>query len=108
MSAYQHDYDAFDELVLCAPFMVDEMRRRAYLVADRAVALAAPHYDASDTDGDHYIDHFTVEAGVRTRKTTRAYGEVINDHEAAIDIEYGTHKTPKQRILGRALDAAHD
>jgi hypothetical protein len=108
VSDYTHDYAAFDELVLCAPFMEAEMKRRAYAVADRALALAAPHYDAADTDGDHYIDHFTVESGIQHRATRRAYGKVVNDHEAAIDIEYGTHRTPKQRILGRALDAAGD
>jgi hypothetical protein len=108
MGKYTHDYEAFDAEVLCADFMVEEMRSRAYKIADRALSLAAEHYDATDDDGDHYIDHFSVEAGVRERKTKRAYGSVINDHVAAIDIEYGTVRTAKQRILGRALDAAAD
>ncbi len=108
MSTFTHDNQAFDDEVLCAQFMIDEMRVRALKVADRALELAAPHYDPEDEDGDHYINHFHVEAGVRRRRTRRAFGMVVNDHEAAVDIEYGTHKTPKQRILGRALDAAGD
>lgn len=109
MAKYTHDYAAFDDEVLCAGFMVEEMRARAEKVRERALQLAAEHYDPTDRDGDHYIDHFLpVEAGVQTRKTRRAYAAVVNDHEAADHIEFGTVDTPKQRILGRALDAAHD
>jgi hypothetical protein len=86
--------------------MVEEMRHRAGHVFDAAVADAAQHYDPTDHDGDHYIDHFRVEAGIQERKTRRAVGKVINDHQAALYIEYGTVDTPRQRILGRALDAA--
>lgn len=106
MSKLTIDYDAFGTEILCADFMVEEMRRRAHLVYERAVVLAAPHYDPEDKSGAHYITQFRLESGVRQHKTSRAYGEVINDDPAAIDIEYGTRETPKQRILGRALDAA--
>lgn len=109
MGVYQHDYAAFDDEVLCAEFMVEEMRSRAEKVLDRALSLAAERYDPTDRDGDHYIDHFLpVDAGVQTKKTRRAYATVTNDHQAADHIEYGTVDTPKQRILGRALDAAGD
>lgn len=108
MSRYTHDPVAFGEEVLCSGFMQIEMLRRAYQVADRAVELASPHFDATDTDGDHYLSHFSVDSGVQHRKTSRAYGRVTNDHDAAIDIEYGTAHAPRQRILGRALDSAGD
>jgi len=108
MGVYKHDYEAFDAEVLCAGFMVEEMHSRAEKIHERALALAAERFDPTDRDGDHYIDHFTVESGVRTRRTKRAYASVVNDHEAAVDIEYGTVHTEKQRILGRALDAAGD
>lgn len=114
MSEYTHDYAAFDEYVLAAGFMVEDMRGRAHRVADAALRIAP--YDPSDKDGDHYIDHFSVDAGVREGVSgRRAFGRVTNDHEAAVDIEYGTSSSrpqggssPRHRVLGRSLDAAGD
>jgi hypothetical protein len=63
MSTYHHDYAAFDRLVLCAPFMVAEMLKRAEKVKARA-ELTAP-YDAEDPDLVHYRDHFEVSAAIR-------------------------------------------
>lgn len=109
---YTHDYEAFGAHVLMSDWMVDEMRRRANNVADRALQIAP--YDPADTDGDHYIDHFRVEAHVDNERR-RAVARVINDHEAAVSIEYGSGpnrpqggSSPRHRVLGRALDAARD
>jgi hypothetical protein len=106
VTTYRHDYAAFDEHVLCAPFMVAEMLRRAELVKARAEATAP--YDATSTDGTHYRDSFSVSAGVRVEKTRRAYGRVSNDDAAALFVEFGTEHNPRHRTLGNALDAAGD
>jgi hypothetical protein len=104
MTRYSHDYGAFDVAVLCAPWMVAEMKRRAELVAAAAVASAPV-----DEDGPHpgrYKGAFSVESGVRTGKTTRAYGRVTNDAPEARFVEFGTRNNPRHRTLGKALDAA--
>lgn len=104
-STYHHDYAAFDRLVLCAPFMVAEMLKRAERVKLRA-EITAP-YDAEDPDLVHYRDHFEVSAGIRVVKTRRAYGRVSNtDMPTALFVEYGTKNNPRHRTLGNALDAA--
>jgi len=103
-SRYTHYYAKFDEHVLCAPFMVAEMLRRAALVLARA-ELTAP-YDAGSKDGTHYRDAFSMEAGIRVRKTRRAFGRVSNSDPAALFVEYGTVNNPRHRTLGNALDAA--
>jgi hypothetical protein len=115
---YRHDYAAFGEHVLCADWLVEELRIRAGDVLQRGVQIApVSPPDEDEPDADHYIDHFSVEAGVETYPDgkRRAIGKVINDHDAAIDIEYGTGpdrpqggSSPRFRVLGRALEAAGD
>lgn len=95
--------------MLTADFMVAEMKRRAERVM--ALAIATAPTDVRDKDGEYYRDHFKVESGVRRRVTNRAYGRVVNDHSAALSIEFGTgdpkgHRTPRHRTLGNALSAA--
>jgi hypothetical protein len=75
------------------------MTRRAEL--GKAYAEATAPYDAEDRDGDHYKDHFSVRPG--TRKD-RASADLVNDHVAAFQIEFGTSDTPAHRTLGKALD----
>jgi hypothetical protein len=115
-SRYSHDYEAFERLVLNAPFMEVEMRRRAELVKAHAEAHAP--YDADDSDGQHYRDAFEVSSGRHGgAKKDRAYGRVTNDDPAAVFVEYGrpagVDKNGKpypaqarHRTLGNALDAA--
>lgn len=103
--SYDHDYTAFGELVLCAPWMVDEMKRRADAVADIARA-EAPVGPEGDPHRGLYRDSFEVTSGIQERGTRRAYGEVANTAPYAIDVEYGNRTTPKYRTLGKALDAA--
>ena len=107
MSArYRHDYAAFDAHVLCAPFMVAEMRKRATRVKDFAEAHAP--YDPDDPDLVHYRDHFEVDAFVgASLKGIRAIGRVSNtDMPTAIFVEFGTQNNPRHRTLGSSLEAA--
>lgn len=113
---YSHDYAAFDRLVLCAPWMVENMRVRAERV--KAFAEAHAPYDVDDTDGTHYRDSFEIEAGIREGKTRRAYGRVSNtDMPTALFVEFGFKggidkngneyaAQERHRTLGAALEAA--
>lgn len=102
---YRHDYVAFDEHVLCAPFMVEEMLARGEKVLARAVENAP--YDIEDKDGTHYRDSFTLTGGIREGKTRRAYARVSNhDMPTALLVEFGAWNVPRYRILGNALDGA--
>ena len=112
-SRYKHNYKAFDLEVLCAGFMVEEMRTRAERVKEVAEATAP---DATPL-GVGYKYQFSVTSGIRTNKTTRAFGRVTNDSPHAIFVEFGSGEhtdkngrvikaTPAHRTLGRALDAA--
>ena len=106
-STYKHDYIAFDRLVLCAGFMVEEMEKRGIRVKVRAEATAA--YYADDPDLVHYRDNFFVESGIRETPTRRAYCRIGNtDMPTALFTEFGTVHNPRRRTLGNALDAAGD
>lgn len=110
---YTHDYAAFDEHVLCAPWMVAHMAARA----EKGKAFAEAHapYDPTSTDGEHYRDRFRVESGVEEhaspsgRLSRRAYGRLLNDDPDAIYIEFGRHVdgrvVGRHRTLGSALEA---
>lgn len=119
MSWLRMDREKFGEQVLRAPWMVEEMRRRAEKMKEFAVA-AAP-FDAEDRDGVHYRDSFEVEAGIRETppyQTRRAYGRLKNtDLPTALFVEYGFEggvdkdgrhypAFQRHRVLGRSLDAA--
>jgi hypothetical protein len=105
MTDFQSSYEGIGEMLRSAE-MQAEMRRRAEAML--AFAQADAPYDPTDTDGDHYRDHFSVESGIQVHKTTRAYGALVNDHPAALPIEVGTSDTPAHHTLTRALDAAGD
>lgn len=105
MSTFNADYEGIGEM-LCAPFMVAEMRRRAVKVEVRAEATA-PEYAEGPHPG-RYKAAFRVESGVRHGRTARAYGRVVNDAPEARWVEYGSKNNPRRRILGRALDAAKE
>lgn len=76
-----------------------EMERRAGLVRDLAEATAP--FDPSNAT--HFKDAFHVEA---RPKHDRACAAVVNDDDAAWQIELGTSDTPAHRTLTRSLDAA--
>lgn len=107
MSArYDHDYEAFDKHVLCAPFMVAHLETRAGRVLAHAEAHAP--YDATDVDGRHYRDAFSIGVGIRLYPTRRAFAQVSNSDPAALFVEYGSVHNPRHRTLGNALDAAKE
>ncbi len=81
--------------ILRSPQMQREMKARAERVMERAVALAPE-------DTRAYVTSFRVETGIRKGRTTRAVAKVINDDEAAPYVEWGTTKTPRFRVMGRA------
>lgn len=97
-STFNAYYDGIGEM-LRAEYMQADMDRRAEL--GKEFAEAAAPYDATDSDGDHYRDHFHVEHGERK---DRASARLVNDHKAAFQIEVGTSDTPAHRTLTRALD----
>lgn len=87
--------------MLCSPWMVAEMHRRAERVAERA-RVTAPH------SSGQFAASFEVSSGIRQARTRRAYGRVTNTDPAARYIEFGTEDTPAHRTLGRALAAAKE
>lgn len=103
MGDYKPDYKGVGEM-LCSPEMIAEVARRGEAVKARAIEIApdAPPY------GEGYIEHFSVESGVRVGVTRRAYARVRNDDDKAWLLEKGTKDTPRFRTLGKALDAAGD
>ena len=78
--------------------MQEEMRKRAEDVQDKAQAMAP-------RDTGDYATSFRVETGVREGKKPRAQAKVINDDPAAPYVEWGTSRTPRFRVLGRAAGA---
>ena len=103
---YHHDYSAFGEHVLRAPWMIEEMLARGAKVLERAETTAP--YDIKDEDGTHYRDCFVLTGGIREDGgTARAYARVSNtDMPTALFVEFGNVNTPRYRILGNALDGA--
>jgi len=98
-SEFTPDYEGIGEM-LRSEWMQAEMIRRAE--KGKAYAEAIAPFDPTDRDGDHYKDHFSVRPGNRQ---DRASAELVNDHVAAVQIEWGTSDTPAHRTLGKALDA---
>ncbi len=104
---YVHNYAAFDRLVLCAPFMVEEMGKRG----GKVLAFAEAHapFDPDDPDGVHYREAFELTVGIRVIQSRRAYARVSNtDWPTCLFVEYGTKNNPRHRTLGAALNAAKD
>jgi hypothetical protein len=122
-ASYRMDKRGIEQHVLCAPWMMAEMVRRAERV--KAFAEAHAPFDPDDRDGTHYRDSFHVEGRIKDAvgdygPTKRAAGTVSNtDMPTALFVEYGRpagvdkngNAYPKQeehRTLGNALEAAKD
>jgi len=75
--------------------MQEEMRQRAEDVKNKAETLAP-------RDTGTYAASFRVETGVREGRRPRAQAKVINDDQAAAYVEWGTSRTPRHRVMGRA------
>lgn len=81
--------------ILRSPQMQREMKTRAERVQAKAEALAPVE------TGD-YAGSFRVEVELRAGKTRRAVAKVINDSPHATYVEWGTSRTPRYRVMGRA------
>ena len=86
-------------LILASPQMQREMKSRAEKVRARAEAL-------SPEDTGQYVHSFKVEISIRKGKTTRAVAKVVNDAPHAAYVEWGTSRTPRHRVMGRAAGSA--
>jgi hypothetical protein len=93
---YTHNYAAFGEAVLRAPWMKDVMVAKANEIMARAIAL-------SPTRTGRYKASFKVTSGIKHGATSRAYGRVTNTAPYAAAVEFGFGKTPRHRPLGRAI-----
>lgn len=85
--------------ILTSKQMQNEMEARARRVQSRCVAT-------SPRDTGNYSSSFRVETGVRPGAKPRAESKVINDDEAAAYVEWGTSRTPRHRVMGRAAGSA--
>lgn len=109
MSEFHGSYKGIGEM-LCADFMVAEMRRRA----EKVKALAESTAPDATPVGIGYKYEFEASAGVEMHASTsgkvtkRAVGTVTNTSEHALFVEFGGQNTPAHRTLGRALRAASD
>lgn len=98
-SRYEHKYKAFGDEVLRAPFMRRQMLDRAYAVKAAAEAI-------SPVASGEYLRSFEVSAGIRPagkRRARRAYARVTNTAPHAMAVEFGFGRTPRYRVLGKAL-----
>lgn len=81
--------------ILRSEQMKREMETRAEQVQRRAEALAP-------VDSGSYASSFRVETEIRQGKTIRAIAKVVNDSPHASYVEWGTSRTPRHRVMGRA------
>jgi hypothetical protein len=84
--------------ILVSKKMQDAMEERAEKVQGRCVANAPE-------DTGTYKASFRIETGIRPGSKPRAQSKVINDDKAAAYVEWGTSRTPRFRVMGRAAGA---
>jgi len=94
---FKGNYKGVGEM-LVSDKMQDAMEERAEKVQSRCVANAP-------RDTGAYSSSFRVETGVRPGAKPRAESKVINDDKAAAYVEWGTSRTPRFRVMGRAAGA---
>ncbi len=97
---FKGDYKGIGEM-LVSKQMQREMEHRALRVEARCVAT-------SPEDTGNYKSSFRVETGIRPGPKPRAESKVINDDEASTLVEWGTAKTPRFRVMGKAAGSASD
>lgn len=85
--------------ILRSPQMQQAMENRAERVKARAVA-------SSPVDSGEYVQSFRVEGSIRPGRSSRAIAKVINDSPHATFVEWGTSKTPRYRVMGRAAGSS--
>jgi hypothetical protein len=103
MTSYHLDHAAFRELVLNAPWMVEEMHSRA----ESAKAVAVSISPDAPVIGEGYIDSFEVESGTHGGVNhDRAYAVLKNTSDHARYVEFGTEHNAAHHVLTRAMDGA--
>lgn len=85
--------------ILASKKMQDQMEERAERL--RSVCEA----DAPEESGT-YRRSFRVETGVRQGVKPRAQSKLINDARHATLVEWGSRRTPRHRVMGRAAGSA--
>jgi hypothetical protein len=98
---YTQNHKAVGEM-LCAPFMVAAMRKRAERGKEFAESIAP--VDETGPHPGQYKAAFDVEAGVRQPKTRRAFGRLVNTAEAAFYVEFGTVHNDAHHVLRKTLE----
>jgi len=94
---FKGNYKGVGEM-LVSDKMQDAMEERAERVRGRCVANAPE-------DTGSYKESFRIETGIRPGPKPRAQSKVINDDQAAAYVEWGTQRTPRFRVMGRAAGA---
>jgi hypothetical protein len=96
-------------LLLKAPFMVDEMKRRAEIIRNRAEETAPVGDPRRDPHSGLFKNSFHAEANDRGGfRGDRAEGIVYNDAPNAIYAEKGTSRQRGYHTLLNAIEAARD
>lgn len=95
---FRGDYKGVGK-ILRSKQMQAAMESRADRVKARCVADAP-------RDTGNYASSFRVATGVRTGGKPRAESKVINGDPAAPYVEWGTSRTPRYRVMGRAAGSA--
>ncbi|HEY9369738.1 HK97 gp10 family phage protein [Streptomyces sp.] len=85
--------------ILASTRMQDQME-------DRAKRLQAVCEAGAPEDTGTYRRSFRVETGVRQGKSPRAQSKLINDARHATLVEWGSARTPRYRVMGRAAGSA--
>ena len=93
---FRGDYKGIGK-ILRSKQMQKEMEARAEKVQTKAEGLAPQ-------DSGTYRQSFRVEVGVREGRKPRAVAKVVNDAPNAPYVEWGTSKTPRFRVMGRAAE----
>jgi hypothetical protein len=94
---FKGDYKGVGK-ILVSKKMQDAMETRARRVESACVA-GSPH------DTGEYSASFRVETGIRPGSKPRAESKVINSDPAAPYVEWGTSRTPRYRVMGKAAGA---
>jgi hypothetical protein len=91
---FRGDYKGIGQ-ILTSEKMQNQMESRAERL-ESACRTSAPRNTGS------YASSFRVETGIRPGAKPRAESKVINDDFAATLVEWGTRRTPRFRVMGRA------
>lgn len=82
------------------------MRHAMKLIALEVEVLAKANAPVgTESDSDRYVESFDTSDGIQSgRLGPRAYGQVTNNSDHAIEVEFGQHGVKRSRPLRNALD----